>query len=366
MNILNKLTIKNIKLNRKRTISTIIGITLSCALICAVATMVTSFKKTLVQNSINDTGYYHIKISNLQDADVSKIENNRNIKEVFTVSNIGYGKLDNSQNEYKQYLKLISMNSKTFETLKFNLVEGRFPLNNNEVVISKHIIDNAKVDYKIGDKIKIAFGKRMSLDGYELADETLYNKEDEQIVNAEEFEFTIVGIIERPDYSFESYSSAAYTIISTDIASESKEVFGVLKEPKNYKQAISNILGANSYTDVINYIEEGRTKLKYESFSINEELLRWEVMAFTNSTVTMLYSVAFVVIFIIIFTSVFCIRNSFAISISEKYKMYGMLSSIGATKKQIKKNVIFEAMAYGLVRNTTWHIIRYICSICAS
>ncbi len=58
----------------------------------------------------------------------------------------------------------------------------------------------------------------------------------------------------------------------------------------------------------------------------------------------MLFSVCGVIIFIIIFTSVFCIRNSFAISITEKMKMYGMLASVGATKKQIKKSVIDEAM----------------------
>ena len=44
MNILNKLTIKNLKLNKKRTIVTIIGIILSVALICAVASMVSSFR----------------------------------------------------------------------------------------------------------------------------------------------------------------------------------------------------------------------------------------------------------------------------------------------------------------------------------
>ena len=49
MNILNKLTIKNLKLNKKRTIVTIIGIMLSTALICAVAGMVSSFMATLVE-----------------------------------------------------------------------------------------------------------------------------------------------------------------------------------------------------------------------------------------------------------------------------------------------------------------------------
>lgn len=63
----------------------------------------------------------------------------------------------------------------------------------------------------------------------------------------------------------------------------------------------------------------------------------------------MLFSLAGIIIFIIVFTSVFCIRNSFAISITEKMKMYGMLSSIGATKKQIKKSVMTEAMILGSI-----------------
>jgi len=90
---------------------------------------------------------------------------------------------------------------------------------------------------------------------------------------------------------------------------------------------------------------------KYD-YTINTEILRWEQMAFSDSTIAMLFTVGGVVIFIIIFTSVFCIRNSFAISITEKMKMYGMLSSVGATKKQIKKSVIQEAMILGCIRSS--------------
>lgn len=97
--------------------------------------------------------------------------------------------------------------------------------------------------------------------------------------------------------------------------------------------------GLETYKQVTNY--SGEPKFEYD---VNTELLRWEVFAFSDSTVSMLFSVGGVVIFIIILTSIFCIRNSFAISITEKMKMYGMLSSVGATKKQIKKSVIYEAM----------------------
>lgn len=349
MNILNKITIKNIKLNKKRTISTIIGIILSCALICAVATMVTSFKATLVENAINETGYYHVKISDINETEIKKLKSNRNIEQVLIVNEKGYSILENSQNEYKPYLKLFSMNEETFENLKFNLIEGRFPTNNNEIIISKHIIDNAKVNYKIGDKININIGKRLSLDGYELNSNVLYDKNDEILVETEEKEFTIVGIMERPNYSFENRRDPGYTIISTNIESNKKETYIILKNPKEYKISIANIFGVNDYKEVIDYEPDEQHKLNYENFEINRELLRWEVMAFSDNTVSMIYAVAGVVICIIIFTSVFCIRNSFAIAITEKQKMYGMLSSVGATKRQIKKNVIFEAMILGLI-----------------
>ena len=78
--------------------------------------------------------------------------------------------------------------------------------------------------------------------------------------------------------------------------------------------------------------------LKYEDITTNDELLRWEAFAISG-----------VVIFIIIFTSIFCIRNSFAIATTEKMKMYGMLSSVGATRKQIRKSVIFESLILGVI-----------------
>lgn len=52
---------------------------------------------------------------------------------------------------------------------------------------------------------------------------------------------------------------------------------------------------------------------------------------------------------IIVVSSVFVIRNSFSISVAEKNKQYGMLSSIGATSKQVKKTVLLEGFAIGLV-----------------
>ncbi len=359
MKILNKLSIKNLRLNKKRTISTIIGIILSVALICAVATMATSFRATLVENAINETGYYHLKLDGINDEDIKTLQNNRDIKDIYTIKQIGYGLLDKSKNEGKPYLKLFSMDKETFENLKFNLIKGRFPDNSSEIIISNHIIRNAKIDYKIGDKIKVNIGQRNTLDGQELDSYNPYSKEAEKLVNTEEKEFTIVGIMERPNYNFERYSDPGYTVFTTSMDRNIKDAYISLKNPKDYKNSITELLGAKSYEQI-----ESNYSFKYENYEINRELLRWEAFAFSDSTVNMLFAVCTIVIFIIIFTSVFCIRNSFAIATAEKIKMYGMLASIGATKKQIKKNVIFEGLMLGVIRNSFRNIIWNICCVC--
>lgn len=346
MNILNKLSIKNLKLNKKRTISTIIGIVLSVALICAVATMATSFRETLLQGAISKKGYYHIKLSDITENDIKDIKNNRDIKDIKQIQEVGYAELKTSQNKDKPYIHLYSMENSTFEFLKFKLIEGNFPKNENEIIISKHIITNGKSDIKIGDTITLDVGKRISSDNIELDSSCSYNSEHEKIEDSEKHTFKVVGIIERPNYTFENTGDPGYTMITTNLNKGKTEAYLSLKEPKEYKSSISELLGVK-YDD-LDVIEKNGGETKY-NYKINSEILRWEVFAFSDSTVSMLYSVIGVVIFIIIFTSVFCIRNSFAISITEKIKMYGMLSSVGATRKQIKKNVIFEAMALGLI-----------------
>lgn len=346
MNILNKISVKNLKLNRKRTISTIIGIILSVSLICAVSSLAVSFQSTLIENAINETGYWHINLINVNDNQIKDIENNRDIKDIYKVKRCGYAKLENSNNKDKPYVKLYSMDNRTFDNLSLKLIEGRYPTNSNEVIISSAIAKDAKVDYKIGDTIKLNVGQRKTSDDYNLNSKNPYNIEDEQIINAKEHSFKIVGIIKKPDVSFEGYSDPGYTIISIGINEGEKDLYVSLKNPKQFKTDIPELLGINSYDD-LNVIkgEQG----KYEDYIINSELLRWEAFAFSDSTVSMLYSVIGVVIFVIIFTSVFCIRNSFAIATTEKTKMYSMLASIGTTKKQIRKNVITEGLLLGVI-----------------
>lgn len=357
MSILQTLTIKNLKLNKKRTIVTIIGIMLATALIVALSSLVFSFKASIIKYQKVLSGDYHYQFYNVPEDEIKYITNNRNVEKAYMTKSIGYAKLENSKNEDKPYLYLQGFSKGALDSLGVNLIEGKLPENDNEIVISNHIKTNARVKYNIGDTLTLSVGDRMTKDGYKLDQNNPYNgelKEYEEHIEEKFTEtYTIVGIIERP--SIEPYIAPGYTIITcldeNNIIENANVFVRYNKEGlKDYHKTTANILGVDEKT--LMYYESGDLEnteaIKYD-FSSNQYLIQYETLDFSDSMITMIYSVAIVIIAIIIVTSIFCIRNSFSISITEKVKQYGMLSSIGATSKQIKKNVYFESIVLAII-----------------
>ena len=129
MNLLNRLTIKNLKLNKKRTIVTIIGIVLSVALLTAVASMFWSSKASLIKFEKERNGNYHWEFQDVPVKNISDFEENRKIENISIVKNLGYDYLDGGKNEYKPYINVKAYNKSAMENLAINIVEGRLPEN---------------------------------------------------------------------------------------------------------------------------------------------------------------------------------------------------------------------------------------------
>ena len=161
-----KLTLRNLKLNKKRTIGTIIGIMLATSLICAVAGIITSLQKSMVATTVADTGYYHLKLSDVTQEDVEKFKNNRDIEDVNVLNDVGYSLLDGGTNSYRPYIHLYSMDNESFNNMALELVEGEYPKNSNEIAINEDILTNSSKEYKIGDTITLNIGDRYAGDEY--------------------------------------------------------------------------------------------------------------------------------------------------------------------------------------------------------
>lgn len=361
MNILNKLTITNLKMNKKRTMVTIVGIVLATALITAVAGMLTSFKATMIERAKENTGNYHFVYKDVPVNELKYIENNRNVQQYYITSKLGYAAFDESQNADKKYFALYGFTEKAMTDSSIKLIDGKMPENDSEIVISKHIITNGKANYQIGDTLTLDVGDRVSADGEVLSQsDPMSTDEQEKIQTKFRKQYTIVGIIERPNTSFEYYMAPGYTIITyfdNNVVTGNADIYTLYTKAalKNKDAVTAEILGVDaelvkkafSRTEFTKEEREAYKQAKYE-ISDNPALIRWQMNNFSDSTMSMIKTVSIVVILVIMFTSIFCIRNSFEISITEKKRQYGMLSSVGATSKQIRKNVLYEGFLLGI------------------
>ena len=337
MKLLNKLTYKNLILNKKRSIVTIIGIILSVALITAVSSMVSSFKESMINYEKTRKGDYHISFNNVPLEDLKYFDNNRSIESYYVTNGIGYAKLDGVKNKYKPYAYIIEMDKNAFKNTRLQLISGELPKNDTEIVIPRHLKTNGRLTLEIGETITLNVGDRVS-EGYSLNQSNPFNEENsEEIINTTPKTYKIVGIVERP--SFEYYTAPGYTFVTfkSNSVNGTYDIYARYTKDalKDYQKTTQNIVG-----DLENP--------KY-SFGINEHLIELETFSFNDDTMKVIINLAIVVIIIVIFTSVFCIKNSFNISITEKIKQYGMLASVGATSKQIKKNVYYEAFLLSII-----------------
>ena len=327
MSILNRLTIKNLRLNKKRTIVTIIGIILSTALMVGIGLLFSSFQDLMIRDTIGYSGKYE---ANYSDVDLDKLNN---IKDkgftYFYEKPIGFSKIESS-NEYKPYMYITGVNKEYFNELK--LVDGSFPKNENEVVISNHVITNGGLNYKVGDIVTFKYGKR-NIEG----NDTLANSElvdGEFLTNEGTHTYKIVGIVERSN--FESYSASGYTAFTVDVNSDKGNVNLYVMFNKNKK--------------IIKQSEELAKELNYNGdINYNSTLLALYGESTYGNVMSSMGGMMIIMLSLVSIGCIIVIYNSFAISVMERKKEFGLLSSIGATKRQLSHTVFFEAVVVGVI-----------------
>ena len=327
MSILNRLTIKNLRLNKKRTIVTIIGIILSTALMVGIGLLFSSFQDLMIRDTIGYNGKYE---ANYSDVDLDKLNNikNKNFT-YFYEKPIGFSKIESS-NEYKPYMYITSVNKEYFNELK--LVDGSFPKNENEIVISNHVITNGGLNYKVGDIVTFTYGSR-NIDGnITLANSELVDGED--LTNEGTYTYKIVGIVDRSN--FESYSASGYTVFTLDVNSDKGNVNLYVMFNKNKK--------------IIKQSEELAKELNYNGdINYNSTLLALYGESTYGNVMSSMGGMMIIMLSLVSIGCIIVIYNSFAISVMERKKEFGLLSSIGATKRQLSHTVFFEAVVVGVI-----------------
>jgi len=337
------------KENRKRVAVTIIGIILATALITAVACMAESFRASMVVLKKKESGDFHYLFTGVAQENLKYFQNNQNVEKIGLAEEIGYAVLEGCTNPDKPYLYIRAVDASGIQAMALELTEGRMPWSEDEIVISRHIRSNGNVDLGVGDTLTIQVGERIS-EGYSLNQSNPYLEAEENFVPLYEKTYTIVGMIERPNFQVEMRSAPGYSVftyLDNEEEAESLEVYvSYTKEALRHAERVTaGLLGISqeeyaSKKDLEQ--KEAISQIAREAVE-NQRVVPWELMRFASSTMNMLYGMAAIAVLIIIIASVFCIRNSFVISLTEKMKLYGRLASVGTTSGQQRKMVYYEA-----------------------
>ena len=344
MNVFNKVTLESLKKNRTRTIVTIIGIMLSAAMICASTTLVSSMQNFVLRCAIHIDGDWYGAVYDAAYKDYEDIRDSDRVSSAAHAQVLGYAKID-SANERKPYLYVLGgdVASGYFDTMPVHLILGTLPKDSTEIILPEHLTSNGKVNYKLGDTVTLDVGDR-TLDGRRLGQDTpvyAYDSETqveimsgERLENTEPRTYTVVGIYERP--TFEDYSAPGYTALTAaDTKSADQSLIHCYF--KLHKPA-----GVYDFMKEMGYTQEYR-------YAYNTKVLLYSGTAPFDSFLTAFYSLAAIIIALIVFGSVSLIYNAFSISVSERTRQFGLLSSVGATRKQLRRMVLFEALAVSIV-----------------
>lgn len=324
MNVFHKFTRMSLKRNRSRTLVTVIGIILSMSLFTAVICGAYSGIQYLIRSEIAEVGAYHGHSYELTAEELKSVSENAEIEEAAYWQEVGWADIG-SENEYKPYLLIEAVSGNFTDMVAVHILKGRMPENDSEILLPEHLAANGNVKFSVGDTLTLQVGKRTS-DGYALSAQNPYSPDaDEEITGASEKTYTVVGIYSRLHYTIEKFDCPGYTALTAGSGNGNYSLFFTLKHPSQY------------YNYMERYSLHGRT-LGHSS------LLALCGSLSNGNTVLVLYGFAAILIFLIAFGSISLIYNSFSISVSERTKQFGILKSVGATKKQIHSSVLYEAL----------------------
>lgn len=346
MNIVNKLTVRQLKENKRRTLVTIIGVIISVMMVTMVPTFVVSVMDLMLRQTITTTGEWHVLYKDVNPSQLKAIDADENTHTIGVSRDRGYALLEEGDNANKPYLHIREYNEQGFKQFPIELSSGQLPQADNEIVISEEIATNAKVVYKIGDTITLDIGERIrtgARDAPALTQEdsleTDKGKLAETIEHTEAKSYKVVGIIKRP--TWESADAPGYSIFSyvdegtlgaNDIVNAAVVLNKVKSSLFTHAQDLAN-----------------QNNIGSESIDVNHSLLSRYAMAYSDRLSREILAVSLVITGIIIIGSVSLIYNAFAISVSERSRHLGMLSSVGATARQKRNSVFFEGMVIGLI-----------------
>ena len=341
MSITKKLALRHLKQNKTRSVLTVLGITISVVMLTVIFTCATSFAHYYGERAINTNGNWHFFVKTDYESAKKYLLSDSSLKD------IGFEKdLSTEEQSYKiysdkaNYLRTGTIYQGDAQYIKDTVTckyDGALPKSDNEIMVEQSLIKNNGIELKIGDEIKIAVGSRLKGDFVILPIKGDYQF-GERFEKEKDETFKVVGIL----HNNEPTERGAIIRGMSDLKSKNLVAYGKIKKVTPF-----SYIKINGIYDKFGFMKKKRAFNVGENTGFLNSRLAFSIDKNDLPQVLKLTAIG-IVVFAVIFVSSFAmIYNSFALSVGEQIKYLGMLSSVGATRKQKKKTLYFEGAILG-------------------
>lgn len=316
MNIMNRLTWKSMVKNRTRTIVTAIGIALAAALFCAVTTMGASILSYLIDLQIAVGGDYHVSAVTLTHEEADSIRSREDVASFAESQTLGMVNFYGKEMGFNSGI-VKACNQQYFDAMPVVLKEGRLPQNSGEFVIGEYLLHNMEAKgypTAIGSEVTLTvtpYVASMSLGDVDAPTFTITG--------------TIVGIHDFNSNVIAPGDGAPYSYIFIGLDENTPEylcsdLFLKAEIPSKARDLAAAVKGTANYS-----------------------LLQYYGVVEAGNVMIVMAGIMAAIIAIVLIGTVSLISNAFSISVAQRTQEFGLLSSVGATKKQLRRSVRFEA-----------------------
>lgn len=339
MNIIQKVTWKCMKASKRRTMVTIFGVILSVAMISAVSVIAQSFQDLMLRNARANFGEFEMEFYDVPAKQAEKLVQDARVQESLISYQDTYAYLKDVKDIKRKYIQLQVYDMEHLHLNALQLVKGKLPRHKNEILLSESFMETSGTSWEIGESITLPIGYTIQEDGkrtysqWNVADAT-----DKSFRQTGERTFRITGIIDDGRVHFGSQNYAFYLPFQGNEG-------GV-----NNRYVISFTMKERTaaiYEDAQQLAED--YGLRDVHINPNNTLLMFYGINDDNGFMTTITLATGIVSLIIMIGSISLIYNAFAISLSQRSRYLGMLASIGATRKQKRSSVFFEAFVIGSI-----------------
>lgn len=329
MNIVNKLTLRHLKENKGRTLVTTFGIIVSVAMITAVFVAMASFLQLFADVSVVSDGNYAAELYDVKLSSLDELYKDERIETVgLCDENYKQFKIDNGKSDRLATGSIGACDDGYFKMFIQADYDGTLPKSSDEIAVQSDFIENNELDWQVGDIVSIPCGTRtMRYKDGEFDVNGAYLK-GEKFVRQEDKQYKITAILHQNNPT----SEFAFLTYSDDLKANPTVAFQL------------KTLNSKSL-DVVNSIID---KANPGASTVNNELLYSNLSYSSDSFMAMILPLVVILLVIIMVASVVLIYNAFAMSLSEKVKYLGMLSSVGATKRQKRLSIYYEGFILAL------------------